>query len=104
MIHDFTAEGIGLMYSQAHVTAEWDGLTISISTSSISLCKSMAHVIEVTKKGASGSMGVSARYHLVLETGTALALGCAQFESHFERPKRVSEMKATSPREERSNL
>ena len=58
MIRGFTAEGIGLMYSQAHVTAKWDGLTIPIFTSSILLCKSMAYVIGVTEKEVPGSIGV----------------------------------------------
>ena len=57
-MHNFTAEGIGLMYSQAHVTAKVDGLTISIATSSIALCKSMAYVIGVTEKEVPGSIGV----------------------------------------------
>ena len=58
VIRSFTAEGIGLMYSQAHVTAKWDGLTIPIFTSSILLCKSMAYVIGVTEKEVPGSIGV----------------------------------------------
>ena len=90
MIHDFTAEGIGLMYSQAHVTVKRMDLAICFRRPFLD-ARAWPRVIEVTKKGASGSMGVSSLYHLVLETGTALALGCAQFENHFERPKRVSD-------------
>ena len=93
-MHSFTAEGIGLMYSQAHVTAKVDGLTISIATSSIALCKSMAYVIGVTEKEVPGSIG--APRHVM---GSLIMDGSwkssrprlRSSEQSFERPKRVSD-------------